>query len=140
MIQPFNSSCFSHGHQEYEKELGTQEEWSFDCSSQTLCANGMHPPDVTTTRNDPPPWVLRKFSLEPSWGQLATPYLLWPIDLLWPEHLPLAFHGLRPYPAIIGLPGQFPYLQPSGHYLWFWAWGVLLSPSPHHHFWANPFH
>ncbi|MBW0546276.1 hypothetical protein O181_085991 [Austropuccinia psidii MF-1] len=45
---------------------------------------------VTTTRNDPPPWVLQQFSLKPSWGQLATPYLSWPIGpllcsmVLWP--------------------------------------------------------
>ncbi|MBW0571531.1 hypothetical protein O181_111246 [Austropuccinia psidii MF-1] len=34
-------------------------------------------------------------------------------------------YHLRPYPAIIGLPGQFPYPQPPGLYLCFWAWGVL---------------
>ncbi|MBW0520250.1 hypothetical protein O181_059965 [Austropuccinia psidii MF-1] len=82
---------------------------------------------LTTTSNDPPPWVLQQFSLGPSWGQLATPYLLWPIGplwcsmALWPYHIPLAFYGLRPYPAIIGLPGQFPYLQPPGLYLCSWV-------------------
>ncbi|MBW0507905.1 hypothetical protein O181_047620 [Austropuccinia psidii MF-1] len=34
---------------------------------------------VTTTSNDPPPWVLRQSNMEPSWGQLATPYHVQPI-------------------------------------------------------------
>ncbi|MBW0536852.1 hypothetical protein O181_076567 [Austropuccinia psidii MF-1] len=31
----------------------------------------------------PPQWVLQQFSLEPSWGQLATPYPIWQIGPLW---------------------------------------------------------
>ncbi|MBW0576400.1 hypothetical protein O181_116115 [Austropuccinia psidii MF-1] len=50
-------------------------------------------------------------NLGPSWGQLATPYLLWPIGPLW------CLMAIWPYPAIIGLLGQFPYHQPPGLYL-----------------------
>ncbi|MBW0472498.1 hypothetical protein O181_012213, partial [Austropuccinia psidii MF-1] len=49
-------------------------------------------------------------------------------------------YGLRPYPAIIGLVGQFPPHQPPGLHLLFWAWGVSGPPSHHHWPLANPFH
>ncbi|MBW0532117.1 hypothetical protein O181_071832 [Austropuccinia psidii MF-1] len=86
-------------------------------------------------------WCCSNSNLGPSWGQLATPYLhgqfappgaLWHfghITISWPFMAPTILHGLRPYPAIIGLPGQFPYPQPPGLYLCFWAWGVSLSPK-----------
>ncbi|MBW0528789.1 hypothetical protein O181_068504 [Austropuccinia psidii MF-1] len=48
---------------------------------------------------------------EPSWGQLATPYPLWPIGPLW------CSMAIWPYPAIIGLLGQFPHHQSPGLYL-----------------------
>ncbi|MBW0583541.1 hypothetical protein O181_123256 [Austropuccinia psidii MF-1] len=38
-----------------------------------ICYDSLY---VTATSNDPPPWVLQQSSLEPSWGQFATPYLL----------------------------------------------------------------
>ncbi|MBW0584539.1 hypothetical protein O181_124254 [Austropuccinia psidii MF-1] len=37
------------------------------------------------------------------------------------------FYGLRPYPATIGLFGQFLLHQPPGLHLRVWAWGVILS-------------
>ncbi|MBW0485831.1 hypothetical protein O181_025546 [Austropuccinia psidii MF-1] len=64
---------------------------------------------VTTTKNDPPPWVLRQFQPGTKWphhiivANLAPSGALWHF---WPHHYSLAFYGLRPYPAIIGL-GQF---------------------------------
>ncbi|MBW0548614.1 hypothetical protein O181_088329 [Austropuccinia psidii MF-1] len=76
-------------------------------------------------------WCCGNYSLGPSWGQLATPYLYGKFGPFWCSMAFLAislFHGLRPYPAIIGLSGQFPYPQPPGLYLCFWAWGVSLSP------------
>ncbi|MBW0569955.1 hypothetical protein O181_109670 [Austropuccinia psidii MF-1] len=63
-------------------------------------------------------WCCGNSNLRPGWGQLATPYLYGQFGPLWcpmaffTYHSSLANHGLRPYPAIIGLPGQFPYPQP----------------------------
>ncbi|MBW0584936.1 hypothetical protein O181_124651 [Austropuccinia psidii MF-1] len=42
---------------------------------------------------------------------------------LTPQPIPRAIHGLRPYPAAIGLLGQFPPHQPPGLHLGFSAWG-----------------
>ncbi|MBW0491882.1 hypothetical protein O181_031597 [Austropuccinia psidii MF-1] len=65
-------------------------------------------------------WCCGNSNLRPSWGQLATPYIyaqfspLWCSMAFWPYHSSLAHYGLRPYPAILGLTGQFPYPQPPG--------------------------
>ncbi|MBW0476207.1 hypothetical protein O181_015922 [Austropuccinia psidii MF-1] len=56
------------------------------------------------------------------------------------------FYGLRTYPAVIGLLGQFQLHQPPGLHLEFWAWWVILSsrglqaPSPHFWIQGHPFH
>ncbi|MBW0500981.1 hypothetical protein O181_040696 [Austropuccinia psidii MF-1] len=58
-------------------------------------------------------WCCGNSNLRPSWGQLATRYLycqfgpFWCSMAFWPYHSSLAFDGLRPYSAILGLPGQF---------------------------------
>ncbi|MBW0479425.1 hypothetical protein O181_019140 [Austropuccinia psidii MF-1] len=56
------------------------------------------------------------------------------------------FHGLRPYPAVIGLLGQFPLHQPQAFTFHFGPGGsfCLLGASrpPSHHPWiqGHPFH
>ncbi|MBW0589307.1 hypothetical protein O181_129022 [Austropuccinia psidii MF-1] len=58
-------------------------------------------------------WCCGNSNLTPSWGQLPTPYLygqfgpLWCSMAFWPYQSSLGGYGLRPYPAILGLPGQF---------------------------------
>ncbi|MBW0498315.1 hypothetical protein O181_038030 [Austropuccinia psidii MF-1] len=55
-----------------------------------------------------------------AYGQLNPFEVLWPFghrNFSWPFMDTIIIYGLRPYPAITGLPGQFPYLQPTGLYL-----------------------
>ncbi|MBW0518418.1 hypothetical protein O181_058133 [Austropuccinia psidii MF-1] len=80
---------------------------------------------VTTTNNDPSLLVLWQFQPETKLGPICHTISSWPI---WPYHSSLANYGPRPYPAVICLPGQFPYPQLPGLYLCFSAWGVSLSP------------
>ncbi|MBW0540266.1 hypothetical protein O181_079981 [Austropuccinia psidii MF-1] len=75
----------------------------------------------------------------PTWGQMANLAPSGALWNFWPYHYSLAFYGPRPYPAIIGLPGHFPYPQHPGLYLCVGP-GGSGSSRPHHGFWANPFH
>ncbi|MBW0551009.1 hypothetical protein O181_090724 [Austropuccinia psidii MF-1] len=99
----------------------------------------LHMAVFTTTKNDPPLLVLRKFQPETKLGPISHTISLWPIrppsgalwhfshiTLPWPSMAPTIIYGLRPYPAIIGLLGQFPYPQPPGLYLCLWAWGSCV--------------
>ncbi|MBW0576634.1 hypothetical protein O181_116349, partial [Austropuccinia psidii MF-1] len=66
------------------------------------------------------------------YGQLVPSGALWPFGLntfSFPLLATIIIYGLRPYPAIIGLLGQFPYHQPAGLYLSFWAWGSFSLPG-----------
>ncbi|MBW0592243.1 hypothetical protein O181_131958, partial [Austropuccinia psidii MF-1] len=49
------------------------------------------------------------------------------ITIPWPFMPPTIIYGLRPYPAIIGLPGQFPNPQPPGLYLFLGLGGLFVS-------------
>ncbi|MBW0557690.1 hypothetical protein O181_097405 [Austropuccinia psidii MF-1] len=84
---------------------------------------------VTTTKNDPPQLVLRQSQPETKLGPirhtisfmanrpplvLYGPLVITPFP--WPFMAPIIINGLRPYPAVIGLPGQLPHHQPPGHY------------------------
>ncbi|MBW0476675.1 hypothetical protein O181_016390 [Austropuccinia psidii MF-1] len=71
--------------------------------------------------------VLRKFQPETKLGPIGHNISFmanWPPLVLYDI---LAISGLRPYPAIIGPPGQSPLHQPPVLYFCFWAWGVPLS-------------
>ncbi|MBW0586007.1 hypothetical protein O181_125722 [Austropuccinia psidii MF-1] len=82
-----------------------------------LCRKSSLNPCVTTTKIDPPPWVLRQFQPGTKLGPIGHT-----ISFM-ANWSPLVPYGLRPYPAIIGLLGQFPPHQPPGLHLGFWAWG-----------------
>ncbi|MBW0520647.1 hypothetical protein O181_060362 [Austropuccinia psidii MF-1] len=59
------------------------------------------------------------------YGQLVPSGALWSFGHFWPQS---SSYGLRPYPAIIGLLGQFPPHQLPGLHLGFWAWGGSFCP------------
>ncbi|MBW0491817.1 hypothetical protein O181_031532 [Austropuccinia psidii MF-1] len=63
--------------------------------------------------------VYRKSSMNPIYGQLSIPSFSWQIGPCWclmgfgKYPISLATHGLRPYPAVIGLLGQFSTSPPT---------------------------
>ncbi|MBW0478033.1 hypothetical protein O181_017748 [Austropuccinia psidii MF-1] len=89
---------------------------------------------VTTTKNDPPPLVLRQFQPGTKLGPIGHTISLWPIwphlvlyDILaispspgplWPQAI--SCHHWPPWPISIS--------STPRHLSLFWAWGVSLSP------------
>ncbi|MBW0541312.1 hypothetical protein O181_081027 [Austropuccinia psidii MF-1] len=97
---PFKVGGYFHNHKEYPSSIGVAE--------------------IPTWGN----WPHQIFM-----GNFAPSGSLWPFDhitLPWPIMAPTIIYGLRPYPAIIGLPGQFPYPQHPGLCLCFGPGGLSV--------------